>query len=447
VLMSPSAPDCVGANAAMRHTTCVSTTMILKPSVVRYRAMPKPVITLLLTMALAFVAMMFPQTILTDPSDSVPPRLEPDRPDPPLTRVDLDARNSFERGTWQQPGVRYLVYQTSGGLSNQRILIEQAIILGRALNRTVLIPQLAPHSSMWWNFNKIQENDLVPFDAMMDRERAETICPVLPLRGMTFKKFLFANENKFAKTWKRVERNSLSEKRARPWTMNDVMNMFGEEDADVLFFAQGTMWECFLFDNRLVEEAQQAVRPNLSLRRAARLAVANNNKKASGIRTNRFYCVHIRFMDDDGTLLREGLLKPATTFVWRMRKWNETYPLYVATVPGKRTSAFFKPFKSKFAVTVFGDVLERDVGVKTVLGSVPRKMRETTLGLIEQLVCARAVGFLGTGFSTFSEMIRRMRRWRVLAIDDGVDLSLAEQAAEEAWSRVVTKCDKPTWSC
>ena len=423
--------------------------MILRPSLSPSSRLsarrPRHAVTLSLVLVLALVALALPR-ILTAEDDFEAlqaPRLEPDVPNPPVTREDADAADTFENGRWFVPGKRYFTYQPSGGSSNQRIVIENALLLGRALNRTVIVPQLGPHTSMWWNFNKIPLTDLLAFDALLDRERAETIAPVLPLRGITFKRFLAVNENKTA-TWRRVEWNSLGEKRQRPWTMADVLARFGNERADVLLFAQGTMWEAFEFDKRLAEEAQQAVRAHHALRRAARLAVAS---RRTVLAPDRYYAVHIRFMDDDGTELREGLLKSSTAFVWRMRKWNTSLPLYVATVPGKRGSPYFRSFKAKFSRTVFGDALERDPGVRELLASIPRRMRETVLGIVEQLVCARAVGFLGTGFSTFSEHIRRMRRWRVLAVDDGPDLSLADTESEARWRAVVTKCDKATWSC
>jgi len=75
---------------------------------------------------------------------------------------------------------------------------------------------------------------------MQDSARAETLTPIISIRGVSFKRFLFANENKTG-IWKRVERNSLADKRAKPWKMNDILNLFGGETADVLFFAQGTM--------------------------------------------------------------------------------------------------------------------------------------------------------------------------------------------------------------
>ena len=121
--------------------------------------------TLAAVLALALVAMLFPE--LLDSASSDLPRLEPEKADPPETRVDIDAKAMFESGSWRVQGQKYFVFQSSGGLSNQRIMIENALLLGRALNRTVIVPPLAPHSSMWWNYNKIIPTDTAPYDTLM----------------------------------------------------------------------------------------------------------------------------------------------------------------------------------------------------------------------------------------------------------------------------------------
>ena len=337
---------------------------------------------------------------------------------------------------WMKPGEKYFVYQSSGGLSNQRIMLEYALLLGRILNRTVVVPGMGPHTSMWYNFNKIPLEDFLPSDDLLDAEAMRTITPILPIKGVTLKRFIAVNEN--PKTWLRIERNKLAEKRLNPWKLDHLMNTFGSVPQPVLFFARGTMWECFDFPPDLLDEARRAVRAHPSLRRVARDVSLRLFPKG-------FNALHIRFMDNDGTDLREGLLKPAPSFLYRMRKFDKTVPLYVATVPNRRKSAYFNAFKTQFTL-VFGDMLERDADVIKALAGITRKMKETVLGLIEQLVCARAQRFLGTGFSTFSEHIRRMRRWRELAaVKDLTDVSDIEN--EKKFLSANTPCTNPLYPC
>ena len=346
-------------------------------------------------------------------------------------------REFFEiPGQWMKPGEKYFVYQSSGGLSNQRIMLEYALIVGRLLNRTVIVPGMGPHTSMWYNFNKIPLEDFMPADELLDADAMRTISRILPIRGVTLKRFIVKNEN--PKTWYRIERNKLGEKRANPWSLDYVRNTFGSVKQPVLFFARGTMWECFDFPEEVVNEAQKAVRAHASFRQVA-------HDVSKRLFPKGFNSLHIRFMDNDGTDLREGLLKPAPSFIYRMRKFDKTIPLYIATVPSRRKSAYFTAFKAHFTL-VFGDALEADPDVIKALAGITRRMKDTVLGLIEQLVCARGEKFLGTGFSTFSEHIRRMRRWRELvAVNDLIDP--AEIAAEKKFKSVVTPCTNPLFPC
>jgi hypothetical protein len=223
-----------------------------------------------------------------------------------------------------------------------------------------------------------------------------------------------------------------------PWKMEYILANFGPINHPVLFFARGTMWECFDFPPDVLDEARRAVRAHPNLRRVAR-------DVSRRIFPKGFNSLHIRFMDNDGTDLREGLLKPAPSFIYRMRKFDKSIPLYIATVPSRRKSAYFNAFKTQFTL-VFGDVVERDPDVVGALSGITKKMKETVLGLIEQLLCARGERFLGTGFSTFSEHIRRMRRWRELvAVDDLTDPK--EVAAEKKFLSADTPCTNPLFPC
>lgn len=347
-------------------------------------------------------------------------------------------RDYFEhQDQWRRPGEKYFVYQTSGGLSNQRIILESALIVGKYLNRTVVLPGLGPHTSMWYNFNKIPLDDFIAADELLDGPHMGKMSRILPLRGLTLKRFIEVNEE--PNTWKRVERNKLGEKRANPWSLDYLKRHFGSVSEPVLFFARGTMWECFDFPLEVMNEARRSVRAHPSLRRVARDVVERYFPKG-------FNSLHIRFMDGDGTDLREGLLKPGASFVFRMRKFDKSLPLYVATVPNRRKSEYFNPFKEKFRRLVFGNVLERDEQVVQALEGITRRMKDTVLGFIEQLVCARAERFLGTGFSTFSEHIRRMRRWRELvAVTDLTDAK--EISKEEKYLSIVTPCTGPMTPC
>ena len=193
--------------------------------------------------------------------------------------------------------------------------------------------------------------------------------------------------------------------------MMDLLTKFYYHESQVLFFAYGTMWQNFDFSiNNELESVQRFVKLHPNIRKIARESSINDVGKL-------YNSLHIRFMDGDGTALREGLLKPNKNFIFRMRKFQAiSNILYVATIPSKRTSAYFSAFKKAGYILKFSDSIKVD----KYLYTLPKALREGVLGLIEQLICSRGKLFLGTGFSTFSELIRRKRRHRILTYDSTI---------------------------
>merc|ERR1712232_332730 len=147
------------------------------------------------------------------------------------------------------------------------------------------------------------------------------------------------------------------------------------------------------------------------MRHTARLLASNIN---GGV----FNSLHIRFPDGDASKLREGWLRSSSSFLYRMKMANflsYSDVLYIATVPTKRKSTFFAKIKSRYRV-MFSNTLDSKL-YKKLVEQYPVRLQSSILGIIEQMVCARAQKFLGTGFSTFSEYIRRIRALRVLGSD------------------------------
>jgi hypothetical protein len=352
-------------------------------------------------------------------------------------------REYFESGSWFTKGRKYFVFQTSGGLSNQRIILETALIIGETLNRTVVINQAAWHSSMWYNYNKIKPYEMIPANELFDETLMGRMAPagLVFLNVVSLKRFVEKNENQHGQIWHRIERDDLEERRDDPWSVRDLRKKFSRDKSDVLFFAKGTMWEGFNFEPEEIERAQRSVRAHGKYRSAARRAVLT-------LFPNGFNSLHIRFMDPDGLHLREGFLSSNRDFVRRMRFYDKTIPLYIATVPKRRGSAYFNGFINPGGFSlVYGDKLEALDEIKQFISpqTIPPAMVETVLGLIEQLVCARGKKFLGTGFSTFSEHIRRMRRWRELVVADDEDAR--NDPKENEFVNMVTACNIPTRPC
>lgn len=329
--------------------------------------------------------------------------------------IDMNDQADPMRG-WYVPGTRYFVYQPSGGISNQRKILEWAVMVAKLLNRTLILPPIAPHTTLYKNYNKLSYDVLTPADQVMDIELLEEFIPTVTITGMTFIEFVGQNENKTTgQVWEALARNSLRIKRADQWSSSTVRKKYGNSGASVLYFKEGTMWQCFDFTREEMSEVQRMVRFHPFLRRTASLL-------AGGINNGTYNALHIRFADGDASKIREGWLKPARTFAYRMQlaKFVNISPyLYIATVPKKRNSPYFAKIKQKYKVIFSADLPEEPID--KALSSFPDQLKPSILGVIEQLICARAIKFLGTGFSTFSEYIRYVRMNRIIGNDPFID--------------------------
>jgi hypothetical protein len=74
----------------------------------------------------------------------------------------------------------YFMYSPSGGFSNQRVELENALMIGRMLNRTVLVPPIGKHTQMWWKYEALLPVHLYPADCVLDFARLLAIQKVVP---------------------------------------------------------------------------------------------------------------------------------------------------------------------------------------------------------------------------------------------------------------------------
>lgn len=334
----------------------------------------------------------------------------------PTTQKDLSVERHFTRGYWFVRGTKYFVYQPSGGMSNQRIMLEHALLVARALGRTLVVPPVCPHTSMFWNYNKVEWDRTVEGFAVFEKLRMEQAVPVLGLSNTILRRFVEFNEFRKTLTWKRVEREKGSS-RGKPWTTKDMVRIFGDDDEDVIFFAKYTMWKSFLFTDAEIEFAQNHVQLDSEFRKIARVATQ------ALFGTGPFNAIHSRF-EDKYTQILTDKLSPAQIFVRRLEKLQalqKSTNLYVATQPSKIGAAYFEPFRKHGFELTFSDKLSAVPEVQAFLQRFPQNdIQSTVLGLVEQLVCARASVFTGTGFSTFSFYIRIKRNNPVLVFDESL---------------------------
>ena len=305
-----------------------------------------------------------------------------------------------------------------------------------------MIPPIGPHTTFYYKYNEVPIENVSPAPSILDVPSLRTVSNVAFLET-TLTDFARAHQNTLGGTWRVVERSKLREKIEEPWSADDITTSFFDEPAQFLYFSKGTMWRCFNFSREEMEPVMRAVRFHPMLRTTARRVAET---------LEPFNALHIRFSDGESNKVRVDWLKPSSTFLARMRfaKFHDYSPnLFIATVPSRQTHPYFNKIKAAYNVTFSSAILPHPL-VKRALAGFPEPMKVIVLGVIEQHVCARAFKFLGTGFSTFSEHIREMRRWRAIAFDPDAlseDAAPAVRRAEEKFLAMKTPCERETRPC
>mmetsp|Transcript_21645 Transcript_21645/g.42512 ORF Transcript_21645/g.42512 Transcript_21645/m.42512 type:complete len:598 (-) Transcript_21645:507-2300(-) len=345
---------------------------------------------------------------------------------------DVAIEKHYMRGSWFEPGRKYFVYQPSGGMSNQRIILEQALLVARALGRVLVVPPLCPHTSMFWNYNKVDWDRTAEAFQIFDEVRMNNAVSTLGLSNIILRRFVEGNEPRSFPRWHRVELPYKAADRAPPYTTEDIQRIYGNDPAEVLFFAKYSMWKRFAFTEEELVYARQHVQLSAAFRRVSRIAVEHM------FGFEPFIAVHIRFQDRD-TMLLTDKLGPASSFVKRLTRRNATtvsHQMYVATQPSRSGSPYFESFRKAGFELTFSNKLAEVPEVGRFLARFPQNdIQSSLLGLIEQLICTRSSYFLGTGFSTFSRYIRIKRNSPALYYD----LSLVPMRYQEDLD-FVSKC-------
>lgn len=326
----------------------------------------------------------------------------------------------FRSPEWIEPGKKYFLFQPSGGFGNQIIILKNALVICKLLNRICILPLIGPHTTRYVNYNKLAARDMVSTKVVFDLEELSKTVPILPLENITIPEFEKYNENKHNINWWRVRRNKLGEKRMNKWDLDEVKKRYGDYKAEVLYFSEGTMWECFDFIGSDLGPLVAHLRPSSLLRRTARLY-------SNRINSGNYNALHVRFDDpiDTTTKKRMSLLPSNSQFLRRMsalhfKAYSTT--LYIATSPEKASHFFFNIFRGFGYDLLFSkDIIEANpADLDKLMEGIPKRMYSTMLGILEQLICARGLQFVGTQISTFSKLIRTYRRDHNLVYDDTI---------------------------
>jgi len=313
---------------------------------------------------------------------------------------------------------KYFVFQPSGGWNNQRLLLENALIICRLLNRTCVAPPAAPHSNYYPSYNRLPAAAVTGMPRLLNFDKLSEVAPLFAVpQGMTFPAFV--DKHILGQTAMSVKIIVKDVSRYRPGTVNkwgerDIIRLFGREDADVLFFANSTMWGTMewkgsiagWFEKRAVNH--RSMPPDHMKRVARRIAEE----------LWPYHAVHVRRGDKVGEANFRLVSHGPDWWAARMAEYNATTSKVFIATDEKRRS-FFDVFKDAHGFSlVFWEDLPRQKLLRQYLAAFPRRMFMDVLGMIEQLLCAYADKFLGSGYSTFTTYILRLRKYRTTLAAD-----------------------------
>ena len=356
--------------------------------------------------------------------------------------------------------VKYLSYQPpGGGWNNQRVAFENAVVLAKLLNRTLIVHPLAPHQEIlrlkndrkmtggYETYNLLPEDKLLPLSKVIDLKKLSELVPV---KEVTSSHVKFLQKYKHLK-WHRVchnglvgiwvdtipkktdkekwkllrrrmetklpsrgdlplyrricktELNQLSNTSDRPvWGIWDELSNRTE---DMLYFSEGSLYirELLFFDKTAVLNSHEWIMRFIRFAPNIRKRVADV-LKAIG---RPFNAMHVRRTDHPLSFRKRQ-------YFWLQllnirEAVNLTKTLYIAT--DEENKAWFEPF-NKAGYNLF---FAEDFSDQLQLGNINVAVVQDMLGLCEQLICAHADHFVGSYYSTFTLFIKRLRKqlsWR-----------------------------------
>lgn len=351
---------------------------------------------------------------------------------------------------------RYLSYQPpGGGWNNQRVAFENAVVMAKLLNRTLIVHPLAPHQEIlklkkrrkiaagYEIYNMLPKDKLLALSNVIDLRRLSKLIPV---------KEFTSNHNEFHKVysklkWKTVCHNGLfgtwvdivpKRKEKEKWEIIEeymlslpssgeiplyrriclkdeedfgsnastrrplwgILEELSDRTEDLIYFSEGSLYNRkFIFFNR-----ETVLNAHRWIAQFVRFAPDITNRVMAVLQKlgHPYNAVHIRRTDHPSSFrirqdfwLRQLQIRSAL---------NLTKTLYIASDERNRT--WFRPFRDAGYNLYFAD----DFAEQLRLTTIPTTMVQDVLGLCEQLICAHADHFVGSYYSTFTLYIKRLRR-------------------------------------
>eukprot|EP00511_Aplanochytrium_stocchinoi_P000093 CAMPEP_0204822766 /NCGR_PEP_ID=MMETSP1346-20131115/949_1 /ASSEMBLY_ACC=CAM_ASM_000771 /TAXON_ID=215587 /ORGANISM="Aplanochytrium stocchinoi, Strain GSBS06" /LENGTH=634 /DNA_ID=CAMNT_0051949149 /DNA_START=328 /DNA_END=2232 /DNA_ORIENTATION=+ len=309
---------------------------------------------------------------------------------------------------------KYFVYQPSGGMNNQRKQFENALIICMLLKRTCVAPPIAAHSNYFHNYNKQVGRTLANAQRIFDfPEILKEVDVVSIPPGVSFMDWI--EEHKTDGTWYKVNRDYKKFKVVPKWGERYFKSKLATIKSKFIYFANHSMWGTLqwkgtragYYEKKIVQEV--VMYNNVLKRTAQKLSLELGENGA-------YHSMHVRRGDKKTEASFASVSHDNQWYVERLLPWrNESKYLYIATDEHDRS--YFSDFNETTFHRYFWEDLNQDI-LLPFLKRYPNRMFMDVLSIIEQLLCTYSIKFLGSGYSTLSVYILRMRKHRhVLGYD------------------------------
>ena len=338
---------------------------------------------------------------------------------------------------------RYLSYQSPGnGWNNQRQALENAVVLAKLLNRTLVVQPMSPHDKVkemkyggkpgFLAYNQLQQGDLMPLSWFLDMKKLGQIVPYeenvkadedfkKDYQHLTWRyvchsvgfgywvdrhprtpeeeELLHNQKYNLKQIWqKKCPREQHLFNEANPGEViieyiEDLLN-YKEE---MLYFEQGTLYGITLrfFDYERAREAQNWVNSGIDYSTSVK-AVGDKVREILG---GRYNAIHVRRTDHQDRSFEVEF------WIDSLRNASVTseLPLYVAT--DEEDHHYFLPMKQAgYRIYFYTDLL-----FLYDFTGVPSASHKDFIGMHEQYICWSAVAFVPSPHSSFSSYILRKR--------------------------------------
>ena len=319
----------------------------------------------------------------------------------------------FEWSSSHAHGEKFFVYQPSGGLNNQRIQLEHALIVCRITNRTCVIPHATKHKNKWPHYNEQKVNDVASMQEIFDFELISRIARAvtIPLKYTMVEWVEEMKRQKYSfevvdRDFKRVKDPS----HFHQYNEADIKTIYADDRniaaRDILYFSKASMWHSFKWKGGKKYDHKMAVHNHVSYRNELKAVAIHMATSA-----NNYTAVHVRRGDYKSLDLYKENHKEPEWYADQLEsvRSSSNKLLYVASDETYRP--YFSLLRRVGWELVFIESLPGDV-VVPILERFPITMYDTITGIIDQLLCTYAFRFLGSTFSTFTWFILRMRELR-----------------------------------